>query len=75
MRNPDKWGPEESGEPDASKPPGENEEPEPPGARRGALVGLILVVLLVIGGVVLAHVLRDMSRYQDCVLSGRSNCS
>ena len=74
MRNPDQWLPKEPEEPDVPEPPRE-EEPEPPGTRRGALVGLILVVLLVIGCLVLAHVLRGMSQLQDCALSGRSNCS
>jgi hypothetical protein len=42
--------------------------------RRGALVGLILVLLLVVGGLLLTRVLRGMSQLQDCALSGRSNC-
>lgn len=60
MRNPDKWSP---GEPDV------------PNTRRGALLGLVLVILLVAGGLLLTHVLRGMSQLQDCALSGRSNCS
>lgn len=74
MRNPDRWLPMEPEEPDVPEPPRE-EEPEPPGTRRGALVGLILVVLLVVGCFVLTHVLRGMSQLQDCALSGRSNCT
>jgi len=38
------------------------------------LVGLVIVLLL-IGGLVLAHVLGGMARLQDCALSDRSNCS
>ena len=63
MRNPDKWQP-----PDL--------DPDPTPVTRGvALVGLILVLLLVLGGLVLTHILGDMTRVQDCALSGRSNCS
>jgi hypothetical protein len=74
MRNPDRWLPREPEEPDVPEPPRE-EERESPGTRRGALVGLIVVVLLLVGCLVLTHVLRGMSQLQDCVLSGRSNCS
>jgi hypothetical protein len=44
-------------------------------SRRGALVGLVLVLLLVAGGLLLTHVLRSMAQLQDCALSGRSNCT
>jgi hypothetical protein len=69
MRNPDKWQPREPGGPGG---PG---GPEEPNARRGALVGLVLVILLVAGGLLLTRVLRGMSQTQDCALSGRSNCT
>ena len=75
MRNPDKWLPKEPDEPDVPPLPGGDGEPDHPGTRRGALVGLIIVVLLVVGGLVLAHVLRSMAQVQDCALSGRSNCT
>jgi hypothetical protein len=67
----------------------EPEEPDPPhvprlldregglgssNTRRGALVGLVIVLLLVAGGLMLTRVLRGMSQLQDCALSGRSNC-
>jgi len=42
MRNPDKWSPMEPEEPLVPKPLGRDEEPDPPGTRRGALVGLVL---------------------------------
>jgi hypothetical protein len=48
---------------------------EEPSTRRGALVGLVLVLLLVAGGLLLTHVLRSMAQLQDCALSGRSNCT
>jgi hypothetical protein len=62
-------------EPQAPKPPERYEEPDPPGTRRGALVGLVLVLLLVAGGLLLTRVLRGMAQLQDCALSGRSNCT
>jgi hypothetical protein len=75
MRNPDQWLPKESEEPGAPEPSGGAEEPDSAGTRRGAMVGLILVVLLVVGSLVLAHVLHGMAQIQDCALSGRSNCT
>jgi hypothetical protein len=81
MRNPDKWLPKEPDEPDVPPlpggdgSPGGDGEPDHPGTRRGALVGLIIVVLLVVGGLVLTHVLHSMAQAQDCALSGRSNCT
>jgi hypothetical protein len=69
MRNPDKWSPMEPGG------PGESGRSQEPNARRGALVGLVLVILLVAGGLLLTRVLRGMAQTQDCALSGRSNCT
>jgi hypothetical protein len=63
MKNPDNW-----------QPPNPQGEPAPP-RRNGALIGLAVIVLLIVGGLVLAHVLANMARLQDCALSGRSNCS
>ena len=51
------------------------DEPEVPDSRRGALIGLGLVLLLIVGGLVLAHVLRGTAQLQDCVMSGRTNCA
>jgi hypothetical protein len=63
MKNPDPWQP-----PDG--------EPEPmPTTRRAALLGLVIILVLVLGGLLLTHILGGMSRLQDCALSGRSNCS
>jgi hypothetical protein len=52
-------------------PPGKAGEPD---GRRGALVGLVVVLLLIAGALALTRKLRDMSELQDCALSGRSNC-
>jgi hypothetical protein len=45
------------------------EEPLP--SRRRAAMTL----LLVIGGLALVRVLRNMAALQDCVMSGRTNCA
>jgi len=64
--------PEDSGVP---KPLGGDGDRNVRDTRRGALVGLIIVVLLIVGGLLLTRVLRGMSQLQDCALSGRSNCT
>jgi hypothetical protein len=46
-----------------------------PDPRRRAVFGLIVVILLVVGGLFLVHVLQNMSRIQDCAMSGRTNCA
>jgi len=43
--------------------------------RRGALIGLGVVVLLVVVGWFVVHALRDTSSVQDCVMAGRTNCA
>jgi hypothetical protein len=76
MRNPDKWWPmEPDPKPDAPKPHGRNGAGGSPHSRRGALLGLVIILLLVAGGLVLTRVLHGMSQLQDCALSGRSNCT
>jgi hypothetical protein len=47
---------------------------EVPDARRGTLWALLFVLLLVFGGLFLAHTLHRMAKVQDCAISGRSNC-
>ena len=47
----------------------------PPASRRGAVIGLIVAVALVLGGLLVIHILRDAGRLQDCALSGRTNCA
>jgi hypothetical protein len=46
-----------------------------PTSRRGAVIGLIVVVALVLGGLLLVRVLQRMSRIQDGAMSGRTNCA
>jgi hypothetical protein len=66
------------GEPRLYLLPRSTDEPENRRARDPrwpALLGLLVTVLLVLGGVLLIHVLRRVSRLQDCVMSGRTNCA
>ncbi len=49
-------------------------EGKAPDSRRGALIGLIVIVLLIVGGICLVHVLRREAQLQDCAMSGRRNC-
>jgi hypothetical protein len=51
------------------------EDPQSRDPRRAALLGLLLVLLLVGGGLYLAHVLHNAAQLQDCVMSGRTNCA
>jgi hypothetical protein len=43
-------------------------------SRRGALVGLVICIVLVLGGLFLYYKLKRMSDLQDCVMQGRTNC-
>ena len=55
--------------------PDEHEDEEHERARRRThLIALVAVAVLVVGGIWLAHVLGNVSRLQDCVMSGRTNC-
>ena len=40
-----------------------------------AVVGLIVIVLLVLGGLWLANRLHSSAAMQDCIASGRTNCA
>ncbi|MBR1223161.1 hypothetical protein JQ557_34540 [Bradyrhizobium sp. U87765 SZCCT0131] len=42
--------------------------------RRGALIGLLIAAVLLVVGLWLTRELTRMSRLQDCVMSGRTNC-
>ena len=49
--------------------------PRVPDSRWPALIGLLIALLLVLGGMFLVRQLGRMSRLQDCVMSGRTNCA
>ena len=51
-----------------------NQDPGPD-SRRGAVIGLILVLALVVIGYFLVEALRQNANLQDCVMSGRKNCA
>ena len=52
------------------------EGPDPEdGERRAVLVGLVVVAVLVVAAVYLFHALREESRLEDCLMSGRTNCA
>ena len=64
-----------------SKPP--ERSPDPPPADRAepdtqgpsGLTLLLMAAVFVVGGYFLTIKLHDMSRLQDCVMSGRTNCA
>ena len=43
--------------------------------RRGAVVGLIIALVLLVLGIWLARNLTAASKMQDCLMSGRTNCN
>jgi hypothetical protein len=45
------------------------------GGHRGALIALGVVVVLILGGLWLAHILGGAAAVQDCVAAGRTNCA
>ena len=51
------------------------DEPDQGGNRHTALAGLAIAVLLLVGGMWLAHELTAASKMQDCLMSGRTNCN
>jgi hypothetical protein len=51
----------------------DEEDDEP--SRRGPLIALLVIVAGVLGALYLTHALSSVSKLQDCVMSGRSNCA
>ena len=49
-----------------------DDEPEP---RRGAVIGLIVVLALVVAGYFLMTALRRNANLEDCLMAGRRNCA
>jgi hypothetical protein len=56
-------------------PPDPDPDSPPEGPRRGPLVALIFVAVLIAGGIWLVQVLREKSRLEDCLISGRRDCA
>jgi hypothetical protein len=52
-----------------------NEPDDGSGSRRGAVIGLAITVLLVVAAYYLLTALRENSKLQDCLMSGRTNCA
>jgi len=50
-------------------------EPREPDSRRGALIGLLITLLIVVAGYYLMTSLREQGRLEDCLMAGRSNCA
>ena len=59
--------------PPAPRPAPDDTHDQP--SRRGALIALIVVVVLVAGGLWLSRTLHNAGSIQDCVMSGRKNCA
>ena len=55
--------------------PAGNDDDEGGGPPRAALIALAVIAVLIVGGLWLAHTLHGVSRLQDCVMSGRTNCA
>ena len=48
---------------------------EDDGSRRGPLIAMGVVVLLVVVGLFVTRALHDSTRLEDCLMSGRTNCT
>ncbi len=55
--------------------PDEREEEDGPHRTRVQVVVVVITVVLIAAGIWLAHVIADMRRVQDCLLTGRTNCA
>jgi hypothetical protein len=55
--------------------PEHRRHPQEPGSRRGAVLGLVVALLLIVTGLILVKLLGNSARLQDCVMSGRTNCA
>jgi hypothetical protein len=49
-------------------------EDEDDGSRRGPLIAMGAVVLLVVVGWFITRALHNSTRLEDCLMSGRTNC-
>jgi hypothetical protein len=73
MNDQQRYGPRDSQDPQHPRRP---QRPRPQtDARRAALLGLLVTLLLVVIGLILVRVLGNAARIQDCAMSGRTNCA
>ena len=59
----------------AREPGREPERDQEPESRRGAVIGLAVVLLLVVAGYFIVTALRHNAQVEDCLMSGRRNCA
>ena len=55
-------------------PPDPARDREEADRRTAGLAAIVIVLLLLIGGLILARTLRDKSRVEDCLMAGRRDC-
>ena len=53
---------------------GDDDDDESP-SRRGPIIAIAVIVVLVVGTAYVGYRLRDAGRIQDCVTVGRTNCA
>ena len=58
-----------------SRDDGRRDQDPGPDSRRPAVIGLIVVLALVVGGYFLMSALRENANLEDCLMSGRKNCA
>lgn len=46
-----------------------------PPSRKGPVIALAVVVVLLIAGIFLQRYLRSSGQMEDCMMSGRTNCA
>jgi hypothetical protein len=51
------------------------EDPREPPSRRGAAIGLLVALALIVLGLILVKLLGHFTRLEDCAMSGRTNCA
>lgn len=59
----------------SSPPPSGGDSDDEPTENPFGIFPVIVLVVLIVGGLLLAFRLRDSARTQDCVWSGRKNCA
>ncbi len=50
-------------------------EPDPSPSRRGALLALVAILCLLVGGLWLERRMHDTGKLEDCLMAGRKNCA